>query len=319
MWRGGSEDEMELRQPAELATLYELEPDIRDIIVEGYNDKSYVDWFLSHVDNHGLLIRTYPVGDRVYITDSDVSDAGYLTGARGRVIYLAQLLVDIAPDCHSALLIADADYASIGLDSSPRIPGLRYTDYASLESYALTEKVLEKMLRVVFSAPDSITGRDLIAEIRPGLEAMFLISVCLRETNVGVSVSAKAVDHVPLGVECPKDAVVEIFRTSLRENIRAHKPADLWNRFVELRKLILEDIRSFSRGHDIAVFIVKFLKRKCPRVFTKEDGRRRGLQDSSLLELALMSCLEYDEIRNEALFLHIEQWLDADVRSQSTG
>ncbi|MGW3804462.1 hypothetical protein [Streptomyces clavifer] len=302
-------EEMERRRPAELVMLYELEPEVRDVIVEGNGDKAFIDWFLSEADDNGKLIRVYPVSDRVYIPDSEVIESGYMAGERGRVIRLAEILQDIAPRCDSALLIADADYASIGLDKKPRLPGLLFTDYASMESYVLSELVIEKLLRVVLSAPGEITARTLIQEIRQGLVASFIIGACLRESKSGKAISPKAPDKIPLAVPCPTETVREIFRISLQDEYRHYSLDALVDRYNELQKMVSDDVRHFARGHDIGSFIVKYLKVRCKKVFTREEGKRRGLQLPELLELVLMSCLEHSKLGQERLFQNIERWL----------
>ncbi|MEV5953491.1 hypothetical protein AB0M11_06840 [Streptomyces sp. NPDC051987] len=310
-------EDMERRQPAELVTLYELEPEVRDVIVEGSNDKAFFDWYLSQIDHRGNLIRVYAVGDRVYLPDGEVLDGGHTAGERGRVVRLAEILNDLAPDCTSALMIADSDYASIALDKKPEIPGLFFTDYASLESYTLSDHVIDKLLRVVFAAPAEISAPMVLRAIKDPLTASFLIGACLREADTGAAISPKAVDRIPLATPCPDDVIREVFRISLKEKAREISVDNLTRRYGELRKSVTDDFRNFVRGHDIAHFVVKFLKENCKRVFTKEDGRRRGLQSPELLEIALMSCLEYQKLRSEKLFAAVELWLSRASATES--
>ncbi|MGW6744521.1 hypothetical protein ACWGDX_27975 [Streptomyces sp. NPDC055025] len=310
-------EDMERRQPAELVTLYELEPEVRDVIVEGSNDKAFFDWYLSHIKHQGKLVRVYAVGDRAYLSDGEVLDGGYVAGERGRVARLAEVLNNLAPDCTSALMIADSDYASIALDKKPEIPGLLFTDYASLESYTLSNHTIDKLLRVTFAAPAEISASILLQAIKDPLTASFLIGACLREANTGSAISPRAVDRIPLASPCPPDVIREVFRISLQGKVKEFPVDNLTQRYEELKKAVTDDFRNFARGHDIAHFIVKFLKENCKRVFTKEEGRRRGLQTPELLELALMSCLEYQRLRSEKLFADVELWLSGSSATES--
>ncbi|MGC0383263.1 hypothetical protein [Streptomyces sp. SAI-129] len=305
-------EEMERRQPAELVTLYELEPEVRDVIVEGNNDKAFFDWYLSQVDHRGNLVRVYAVSDRVHLPDHEVTEGGHLAGQRGRVIRLAEILHDLAPACRSAIMVADSDYASIGLDKKPDIPGLLFTDYTSLESYTLSPGVIEKLLRVTLSAPEEVTAPMLLSAIERPLVATFLIGACLREAKTGVTTSPKATERIPLASTCPITVVREVFRISLQAKVKEFSIDQLIGRYEELEKTVKDDFRDFVRGHDIAPFIVKFLKAHCKRVFTREEGRRRGLQSPEMLELVMMSCVDYQSLRSEKLFSSIELWLAVD-------
>ncbi|MCZ2527769.1 hypothetical protein [Streptomyces sp. HB2AG] len=302
-------DESERRTVEELITLYELHPEIKDIFVEGRSDRNFLESHLPE-DTDEILVKIYAISDRVAIPDGELIAEGLLTGERSRVLWLAQQLSKRMPEHSSAAFVVDKDFASLEADTSTNVHGLQYTDYSSMEAYALSERPISKLLRVSLGAPPYITASSLISAIKPALVSLFLIRLCLRESGTGAKIPAKILAKWELDELLPQ-RLVEIFRTALHQlpvNERGSATAEsLCAQYVEYKGKVEDDFRHFVNGHDVSRVIVRFLKLECSSVFNSES--RRAFQDPAVLEVLLMSCVETVDLNSERLFRVLGDWV----------
>ncbi|MER6672399.1 hypothetical protein [Streptomyces sp. NPDC000983] len=293
----------------ELVTLYELEPEVRDVFVEGRSDRNFLK---SHLFTEGdaSLCNVYAVSDRVHIPDGDLLAAGLLTGERGRILWLAQQLSEKLPGHSSAALVADKDFASLDADVKAEIHGLVYTDYSSMEAYALNDGALSKLLRVTLGAPDYISAPSLILAIKPALISLFLIRLCLRQSETGATVPAKTLNRWDLDDQS-EERVVEVFRIALHgipaNERKGSTPEGLYGKYVQFQDAVDAEFRNFINGHDVSLMIVRYLKVECPNVFSSDA--RRPLQHSEVMEVVLMSCVENSWLADERMFRLLRGWV----------
>jgi len=125
---------MERRTIPELVTLYELEPSVRDIYVEGPTDRAFVMAVLRRVGRYDIQVKEVDVVD---VPSTELTKLGLTIGSRQRVIAVALLLERASTTdlITQVACIADAD-AEAG--SPPAINGrlLLYTDVACMTVYA---------------------------------------------------------------------------------------------------------------------------------------------------------------------------------------
>ncbi|MFJ7203382.1 hypothetical protein ACIQWR_07590 [Streptomyces sp. NPDC098789] len=303
------QDNAARRTVDELVTLYDLEPDVRDIFVEGRSDRNFL---ASHLapELESNPCRVYAISDRVCVSDGDLLKAGLPTGERGRIIWLARQLADRLPGNTSAALVADKDFASLGADAHDDIHGLLYTDYSSIEAYALNETTLGKLLRVTFGAPDDITGSTLLSRITPALVSLFVIRLCLRDSGCGATLTVKLLSKWELGDQS-QGRVRETFKACLHalppSERNGHTDESLHVRYLEHLERVDSEFRNFVNGHDVSKMLVRFLKIACPSVFN--SSARRPFQDPEVLETVLMSTIETSHIAHEGLFRALRVWL----------
>ncbi|MFJ9541603.1 hypothetical protein ACIRPX_30705 [Streptomyces sp. NPDC101225] len=298
----------------ELVTLYELEPEVRDLFVEGRSDRNFLK---AHLLNGAgtALCNIYAVSDRVHIPDGELMAAGLMVGERGRILWLAQQLSTRIPGHSSVALVADKDFASLKADVKEDVHGLFYTDYSSMEAYALNEVTLTKLLRVSLGAPDYISASSLISAVKPALIALFLIRLCLRDSGTGATIPNKTLAKWDLDDQS-EVKVGEVFRLALngvpvRER-NEQTPEKLYAKYIEYQGLVDSEFRNFVNGHDVSLVIVRFLKSECPSVFNSDA--RRPLQNSDVLEVVLMSCVDTPSLTNEPMFRAIEAWIENNTR-----
>ncbi|GAA2841886.1 hypothetical protein GCM10010441_77480 [Kitasatospora paracochleata] len=304
----------ELRKPDELAMLYELEPEVRDIIVEGKGDKNFYEWFISEGQMNGL-VKVYAAADRVYLPDSELIENGMIAGERNRVLRLSNLLSTMKVSPSSVRLVIDMDLGSIGLDPVSENPYLLYTDFSAVELYAFNEKTIFKLLRVGLGAPDDVTAKDLIESIQPALVALFIIRACLRESRIGAKMPPNAIEGV-YGCNDLHGAAGEVFRLALDRVPRQRREGvtreSLLADFCRLEEMVQGDVRHFINGHDISVAIIHYVKLRCRSVFNAEG--RRVLQAAPVLEILLMGLVDRDGLKSYPLFSSITAWLTGETK-----
>ena len=131
------------RTISELITRYELEPDLRDIFVEGPRDRRFYSWYFrrcGYKDSEVLEI------DLVEITRETLEAYGLGSGNRARVIALAlELDSRFTSVLRFVRCIADSDYDFV-LASRIWARHLYYTDYTSVDLYAYEKELLSKVL-----------------------------------------------------------------------------------------------------------------------------------------------------------------------------
>ena len=124
----------------ELATRYQLEPDLMDVFVEGPSDAS----FLSIIQESGLLrnVVAYSI-ETVEVSNSWPFD----NNNRGRLIKMSEYLASQLSDAHGrCACIIDRDFENF-IPQLPPIPLLFITDYSCNEGYFISEDTIATLIR----------------------------------------------------------------------------------------------------------------------------------------------------------------------------
>src|SRR5688500_15267818 len=124
--------ELPRRQLSELLTLYELEPTLRDVFVEGPFDVSIINWFLHEKGCQDVGV--YDIST-IEIPDGEILNRGRKANNRERVIYLAEFMQNsLQPNKNQITCIVDRDFSDF-LQDRRDIECLLYTDYSCMEMY----------------------------------------------------------------------------------------------------------------------------------------------------------------------------------------
>jgi len=280
----------------ELLTRYELEPQLRDVFVEGTSDQALLDWFLKRA---GLRhAQAYEVSS-VDVPPALLGALGLDNNNRGRVMALAHQLHASSPQDlqRRVVCIADSDFHHI-LRESFSCPLLLFTDYTSIEVYCLEEKVLTKFLNLIVGGFPA-SASELIDALMPALQELFLIRVADRTLGLRLEV-------LPAGRCCSIGNArvvldVEDYVTRLlnKGNQRGQRRRFL-ERLQELRGDLTSAPRHYIHGHDFISLLVWYIAK------TKKSRR---FYDPDLLSRSIIACLEYEWISTERLFAEILQRL----------
>lgn len=309
-----STGEVGRRTIEELVTLYQLEPEVRDIFVEGATDRNFLEWHLGDIADGNPLVRAYAVSERVDFPDDLIIEQDMPTGERNRVICLAKSIEIMIPNHRSAIFIVDRDYASLDADAAPTIRGLTYTDFASMEAYAFNDRTLSKLLKVGLGAPASLTGNSVISAISQALISIFIVRLCLRESGTGAKLNTKVLSNWKTD-DTAIEHINNVFRICLSQVSATSRNGitqqDLVAQYEAHRAKVGDETRNYIRGHDISYLIVRYLKDFHKSIFSK-DGRRE-YQSPAVLEVLLMTSIEWRDIEIYGLFKSMRDWVYADT------
>lgn len=291
------------RTPEELATQFYLEPEMREIIVEGRSDASLLRWYFSQVLPE-TDVRFYAVQDRVLIDDERVTSFGHLAGNnRGRVIATAQVVEALQAAQSGGAFLADRDSVSIGLDSCPTVHGLHYTDFTSIELYFFNEKSIRKLLTVTLRAPVQCKALDVISAVTPALTTLFKIRAVLKQIPPPTpKLASKVISEMKIYPDGsttldPKEAIQKSaggqVDTLIEKYESIHIPQDV-------------DYRNYINGHDFSALLIRYMQTNYPQVFREE---RRPLASSLTLEFAILTTAEIVDLADAELFQRLGAFL----------
>lgn len=289
----------------ELITLYELEPELSEIITEGRTDAALMRWFLNRLNSDTVV---YAVTDRLDITSADVRAKGLNVGNKGYVIAGALWLQERSSDAASrrVTFVYDIDDDVITGKSTPRADCLISTDYTSMEMYCFAIKPIDKLLKLTLRAWDDINAESVLAAISEPLPEVFYVRSILARQRRSIGVTA-AIDRK---CRLSGETVTIDLRTLIDDSIGAAGGSralgiDADSVLRDLREQIANcptDIRLAVRGHDFTRVCCFYLKARYPSLF-RED--RLPYKTPEVFENVLITCLEVDDLVNEPLFQFI--------------
>lgn len=282
--------EIDKRKIDELITLYELEPNIRDIYVEGSFDKCLIEWFLGKHNQASCAV--YEI-DTVDISADLLFDEGLVDNNRSRVIFLALYLCRCLPTSKNLTCIADRDFDALLNQGNFECESLLFTDYTSMDIYLINEAILEKFFRLVIRVPE-LTAKDAINNLSHTLEQLFLI----RAANQVLELNMEW-----LGFErCCKVKAGKIYfqaedfvQRYLNKNSKLPEKEKFISKINELSINDLSDIRHKIRGKDFIELLCLYIKDHLSKI-------RQKFSDSEVVRGSLLGCLDADLLSQEYLF-----------------
>jgi len=278
---------------SELAAQYAHHPDLRDIYVEGRQDKVFFEWFLSEMGiSHGTVVyesKAVEVGAEV------LAKHGISNGSeRTRLIALSQELSSLLENGHEHLMfVVDADFDYI-LGSFVSCELLFYTDGASLESYFVSPCAIRKFFQLALRG-FSLDAEAVILQVLPVLTQIFLIRAANERLGWHMS-------WLPFAGSCSADATgslsftrADFIRNYLGKNGRAASLQEFVTTYDELETRLGHDARQFMRGHDFAELLSIVIRRHL-------HHDQRNFRDANVIEAVLFTSLEARAIQVEPLF-----------------
>lgn len=244
----------------ELIALYILEPELRDIYVEGSTVKASVDWFLKWLGCKSVTIFEI---DSVNIPSSLVSDYALNPGNRDELIVLSEEFKRLLEnDAKYLLCIADSDFDFL-LGRKYYSRYLIYSEYTSTDLCFCSEDALEKLFILgVRSLPYNI--EKLIDNFAEVLQEVFLI----RTANEKMGWCMEWIDFC----HCcrTKDNLVifdskEFIKRYLSKNQRRGEIKEFTSVCEELRSIKVETFKHRIRCHDLFNLLGWYISKKVGR------------------------------------------------------
>ena len=277
---------LEPRRLDELATLYRLEPTLRDVYVEGNSDKRFIEWFLHEKNVIGVTVNEI---NNVDIPANLILAAGLSDGNKSRVIILARELERIlGSEMVSVTCIIDGDFDDL-LGQKHDCAFLLTTDHTCLELYFYDPRCINKLLRlVVYGFPKS--ARSVPAELQAPLQELFLIRMASHSLrwNIKLTQFEKLCKLTETGITFDRNKYVQ-------RVLMANQKADFAEQFFEQvevgRRLLTHDPRKQIHGHDFVALLAWYIR---------SHGKSKITQD--LFERSLPACAECAWISEQGMF-----------------
>jgi len=284
----------ESRSLEELVTLYELEPGLRDIYVEGSSDQSVLEWYLDVEGLRRVVVKNI---DHVEIPAAMVLGRGLEDNQRGRVIALAHYLDEKFGGSFSATTcVADGDFDHINSKTHGSKLVL-LTDYTSMEMYFFNEESIKKLLKLALPKFPK-TAKEVLTEITPVLETLFLVRMAnsrLRWGLAGVN-HEKCCRILDDRVDFDSD---EYMNRSLRTKGRYIDKAEFVESMRMSKELLTSDPRLQIHGHDFIGFLTWYIRQHKGFKWVRDD----------MVERALFASAEASRLTKEGLFLALSERL----------
>ena len=273
-----------------LVTRYQMEPSLKDIYVEGAEDKRVVDAFL---EEHGVS------GVAVFeISSVDVPrDEREGVCNRTSVIRLARkLLTSLGPERSSVACIADSDFDHLSREIE-QSAFLLMTDYANMEMYFFSPTVLARLNRDV-SRDRGVTEDIWRTFMVPALQFLFRV----RYVHSKLGLKIEVLPPTKLVLFADKRFVANKDRYLERYLGRGGGSARRAEFLSELEKVSIDpelDPRCFVHAHD-SVALLRWM-------LGKLGGGRQPFHDDCVMLGVLRGCADYKALAQEPMFAEILQ------------
>lgn len=277
------------RTVSELVVLYELEPKVRDVFVEGITDKTLLEQFFDRSGIKG--VNVYEISS-VSILYEEFVEKALPDNNRSRVMVLAErLFEECSQDLEQRVVcVADLDFDAL-YGRQVTQPLLLFTDFVAVELYAFSVSAVKKFCSIVLKKP-SIDAAAILDALEAPLRSLFLIRAIACELNLNVQMLA-----IEKNCEVSKSKVCLDVASYVQKLLnKAARPSDhqkFADRISALVAQVPSDARLAIHGHDyvdlLRYYLVKVLR------------PARGY-DEAMFGGALMSTLETEDLRSFRLF-----------------
>jgi len=289
---------MEPRTIEELLALYELEPALKDVFVEGPTDRAFVESVLRYAGLVNVQVNEIELVD---IPDPVLARIATCSGKRQRVIALAIELERASASDLTRRVCCDAD-ADEEAGRTPAVVGalLLYTDFTSVQLYAYSPDVLQRYLDLV------VLGFPLRAEATLRLMEPVLREMALsRRVNDTLRLATAPVDATD-DCEISDAAIVcDTARFTLRFLSKAaatHRRDEYLAEKRRLEALLPGDPRFWVHGEDFVHLLYWIIVRR------RGAGSGRTVS-RDLLGKALLLAVPFDVVVTKPLFVELRRRL----------
>ncbi|MFI9728534.1 hypothetical protein [Streptomyces sp. NPDC052092] len=234
--------------------MYEAEPELCDIYVEGRTDRVLIEHLLEGTD-----VRVWEDGD-VDVPSELVLAGGNEVGSKGRIATIARALdLQFADTALKVRCIIDADCDRVTGTTSSDSKHLRYTDFTCIEAYFWDVPHVQKYLKLGLHDTLGQTAEQLIASVNPILRDAFL----LRAGHLHIGEGWHWIDIS--SCVSAKKGVVSFDRDKwiakyLQANAAWHRRTDFENAVEIYRHRLSDDIRTCLHGHDLTKIVAEVVR-----------------------------------------------------------
>ena len=276
---------IEKRSFSELLAICRLEPEMRNIIVEGITDKLVIERFLKKEHKTGISVMNVDMicFDEEYKKISKEEVKLLKESNKEKVIYLTSKVENVSSTCR-LLGIIDRDFDMI-FNKKREGRYLAYTDYNSMELYLFKEDYIIEIIGNIYRISSDLDVKALMASIGRVCRFLFFLHCYLIPINGKMVDISKNFSYDKQTNECKLD-MDKYLPKILQNNKLADNPNIISDKLKSKLNIPAEDIRLEMRGHDFISVLYHALN-KHKRISMSEDDFANSTWlclDSHLLE-----------------------------------
>ena len=276
----------------ELVALYEFEPNLRDVYVEGDHDRELLLWYLGRASLRQISV--YEI-DTVDVPRETCERYSLHVNNRSEVMALAFELAEQlpGPPMDQVMCVVDKDLDVIEWRWGAH-PVLHGTDYAAMESYGFTVDVLGKVLPG-FAPRLNVDVELVTAQLAEVLKQTF----ALRMVNSQERWCVRWLDFTRC---CRLNESAVTFETEdyverlLSAGGRVAEKHNFLDDFRETYNRLTGDRRRYVHGHDFPELVGWYIRQVAPASRCSTSEARRSV----------MFSVEFGELRSYTLFQSLE-------------
>lgn len=278
----------------ELLTLYELEPSIETVYVEGKTDKIMLELFFERFNIQDVSVYEIDTIDfsKLYKNSPDL-----IKNHKRKIIKLSEIFADIFNEKELKInFIADKDYDYF-LNKILNNKFLIYTDYTSIEMYFFDNKTIERFYKVV-SRGFPVSPKLTLKNLSVLLQKLFLFRIACKIENINVqnfSVLEKRIFKKLIKIN-KTGAISFDFDEYINRVLSKFNIINLKKSILEkiniYEKKLTNDPRNQIHGHDFTYLLFLFIDKIKNNISLNEV----------LTDRTLYLCKELNELKTENLF-----------------
>ncbi|QXP65767.1 DUF4435 domain-containing protein [Polaribacter sp. AHE13PA] len=277
------------RKVSEHIALLELEPNSKNLFIEGPEDANIFDLYLDSIDSYDVQIYPIDVIDFTELNEDLISN-------REKVLFLSKKIHEKFDDkLDFVTCIIDKDFESLK-DKPDSNPYLFYTDFANLEMYLYNNTSINKILKIgLKNFP--ISSSQIIKILTP----ILVENYCLRYARESINNSYKLIQAEKIFKYSTGKIIYnsdELLNKFLNKNNCINLKTKFENEisFVKAKYKELDESRLFIHGKDFLEFFFLLIKKiKNTYSFTLKTFTR-----------AVFLSLENEILKSNNLFLNLE-------------
>ncbi len=287
---------MELRRTLEeVRTLYQMEPELRDLYVEGFVDQNFFHWYL---ERQGFdKVGVYPI-QLIDVPSEILTRYSLPTGSnKSRLIALSHELAT-SPFSARVMCIVDRDFEGT-TGHQHENACLHRTDGNSLELYALHPPVFQKFVLIALGGL-SVPPKELLSQCIAALEKIYAIRGANERLGWGMSWISfrRYISIIGSSITLKVSAFI---RAYLQKNDRWHAREEFTAAVQEMLGSLDEDPMKRIRGHDFSELLFAIVN-------TIRKEKQFGNPDT--LESCMLATVEATDLDEHTLFRMIKQFAD---------
>jgi hypothetical protein len=286
---------VERRKLSEVLSMYELEPSLKDLYVEGVTDQIFYNKVIECSDVEIKIIDSIDFSE-LYEENSDLK-----CNNKKKVIELSnKLSSEFGITLSHICCVIDSDY-DFFCDSVLWNCYLRYTDYTSLEMYFFNDSTINHFITDVLRG-FPISSKNIITELTHTLTEVFFIRLALitilkdQISEINFIDFKKTMSINKNTGSISFDASIHIHKILNSSNL-LNLESEVILCFTKMKDNRFKDNRFQIRGHDFTHLLFLLINTIKNHIKLSEET----------LERVLPLCANKDILQNESLILRLKQ------------